>query len=804
MASDQTSSLRRALVTAVVLLLVVAASAPARSQDAPATDPAPQESVPVQEGDPQGKDTAVEERLPLGIDVQADAFSVAENGDAVFEGAVTVIWKDTRFQADRMVFRERRYAEAEGSVLMVWGPNRISGTRMVYDLEEDRGYMENAIGEMDPDFQFTAKRAEKIGPETVRVKGALVTTCTQPVPYWSFRVSSATIRMGGYARLWNIRLKVSKVPIFYLPFLLWPAKKARSPGLMLPDISNQSRQGRGITLPLFIPIGDSADVTVAGTWFEKAGFGLGVEARVIPNQKGSAAFSGFWIQDKVSQAAGQDPNRYSINYRQTQDFRNGFRMIADVNTVSDFNFNNDYARDLAITSLPYNLARLEFTRNGRWAGMNVRQQRREQLFTNGTTLAQQSLPEIELRGRSQRLGKTPLYLAFESSAANIQQRGFQALNPIDADYLRFDVFPTLSIPLSPVRWLDFTPRLSYRWTWWSQSAETEGVLRTVVDEPITRNLGGLGFDLVGPKLYKVFATKGGDGKGKYKNTFEPVISYTYSEGFDGLDRVLVYDEVDPFGRAGNSMSYALRTRLYTRRARATPGLPGGGEAIIMPDGQVSGPPTGEVPFGEGLLPEDLADAPPPAEDAPMEPVEIATLEIRQTRSFSDILSSADLDGDGTNEETSRSSAVSLSGRYNPTAKVSVQLESRYHILYRDIESVNLSGNWNQSYALLGASLVRTNGLRPGQLDRTQLNFNTTFRMWRDKIQLVLRGTWDWDPLPGQPTLPQRQWSVSYSTQCCTFFLERLNRSFLAPNTERNDYYFRIDLRGVGKILDHTF
>ena len=96
-------------------------------------------------------------------------------------------------------------------------------------------------------------------------------------------------------------------------------------------------------------------------------------------------------------------------------------MVADVNVVSDFDYFSDFARELNLVSSPTILARVEFSRNGPSTSMNVRELRREQLFSDGSELVQQTLPEVEWRGRSRRLGKTPLYLAYESSVASVQR-----------------------------------------------------------------------------------------------------------------------------------------------------------------------------------------------------------------------------------------------------------------------------------------------------------------------------------------------------------------------------------------------
>ncbi len=76
-------------------------------------------------------------------------------------------------------------------------------------------------------------------------------------------------------------------------------------------------------------------------------------------------------------------------------------------------------------------------------------------------------------------------------------------------------------------------------------------------------------------------------------------------------------------------------------------------------------------------------------------------------------------------------------------------------------------------------------------------------MLQGRLRLDIDGTYLHNPLSGQSHLPSKRWRVQYATQCCTFLLERLSRSFSAQ-TDRRDFYFRIDLRGVGKLLDFKY
>jgi hypothetical protein len=692
-----------------------------------------------------------------------------------------------------MVLRERRYIEAEGNVLIVWGQNRVFGSRMTYDLDDERGVIENAVGFALDEYIIWAKTIEKIGDKKLRLKQAVVTTCNQPLPYWSFAVSSATVTLEKYARMWNVRLRGLKAPLVYLPYLVWPVKEDRAAGLLMPELSNTQQRGQVYTVPIFIPLGRSADVTLIPRFYTEAGFMSGAESRFIPNLKGAGLLGGFYIDDEV-----EGKERYRLDYRQTQDFRNGFRMVADVGLVSDPEYYTDFERDLNLASAPQSLARLEFSRNGAWTSLNVRELRREQLSTG---LVQSTYPEIEWRGRNRKLGRTPFYLSFESSVASILQES----STIDADYLRGDVAPDIRLPYSPAAWFDITPRVSYRWTrWQQQQADDPTDPDGVKDDWLTRQLWAYGIEIVGPKAYRIFG-KSKD-RARYKHTIEPRITYGFAEEFDRNENVLSFDEIDQIGGAGNTASFALVQRLFARRPQSLPEAPSSAaDSIVLPDGT-----TFETAASDE---DDATEAEPP----PSVPVEIASLEFRQSRSFDRDLSSADLDGDGVIEEFSPYSPITMTGRLNPSPSASIDLRATYDILFDKVRDVSLSGMLRNQVSSLKFSLFRRTGLGvtqqpvagdPGFIlvpneDSTQAQATGGLSLVRDKLKLRVQTSYQSEPEPGDSHFPEQHWQVLYATQCCTFLVERLTREF-ATLEERREVYFRIDLRGVGKLLEKTW
>ena len=118
--------------------------------------------------------------------------------------------------------------------------------------------------------------------------------------------------------------------------------------IVFPEFGSSRNKGDSITQSLFIPIGRSADVTLSGVYFTEAGNGAALRSNIIPNTKGSALFDAFWIRDETE----GDKDRYRATFKQTQEFENGFKLFADLNFVSDFDFLTDFERDLDIVTSP--------------------------------------------------------------------------------------------------------------------------------------------------------------------------------------------------------------------------------------------------------------------------------------------------------------------------------------------------------------------------------------------------------------------------------------------------------------------
>jgi LptD protein/LPS transport system D len=470
----------RSMASGLLLLLALTGVSPAR-------EGAGQESSAPPPAKPDGQRTVVSEGSDgKTLEIAAGPGSVFGKDEFILKGYVDIKFGDSRLQADFVRYvPSTREAHAEGNVILDQGPARITAVSLDYNLETETGTFYGARGYAEPSFIFEAERVEKVSKEDFVLHKATFTACTQPIPYWSFKIGHGLLRLNDYAYLHNLRFKVGRVPVFYTPYLVWPIKTDRASGLLFPEFGVSRRGGTVISNALYWAIRRNMDATFYLDYLSLAGYGNGIEYRYVPSDSGRGQFTGYYIHDQLvrkEQRPGVPIDRWVINYFHNQDFSSGWRLVGNANFISDFDYYRDYVRDLRLSTNPQALSNFYLTRNWGFYSVNLRGERREQLVSipidplpinesffasEEETIIRWIQPEAELRGRRQRLGNSPLFLTLESSG------GFFRKGEPGADYGRFDINPVISSQLSPVPWLDVDANVGYRDTYYSKSQSVD-------------------------------------------------------------------------------------------------------------------------------------------------------------------------------------------------------------------------------------------------------------------------------------------------------------------------------------------
>lgn len=420
------------------------------------------------------------------LEIAAGPGSILDKDNLILKDYVDIRCGDLRIQADLVHYIPSTHdAHAEGNVVIDQAKTRITADIVDYNIESGTGQFINARGYAEPSILFEAARVEQTGKDEMVLYDANFTACTQPVPYWSFKIGKGILHLGDYAYLHDASFKVGHATVFYSPYLVWPIKSDRASGLLFPEFGVSQRSGTVLSEAWYWAMRRNMDSTYYVDWMSKSGLGTGVEYRYVPGQSGRGIFSGYFIRDEVAKEEGKPGvpyDRWLIDYTHQQDLSSEWRFVVNADFVSDFDYFLDFERDIRLSSNPQAVSKAFLTRNWGFYSLNMWAERREQLVQEAiipsgygqpifafdeATILRLTAPEVELRSRRQRIGSLPLYYSLESSVDNFDK------GDKDAVYQRADAFPLLSSQLSPVPWLDVDANAGVRDTYYTKSQRSD-------------------------------------------------------------------------------------------------------------------------------------------------------------------------------------------------------------------------------------------------------------------------------------------------------------------------------------------
>ncbi|HEX6101300.1 MAG TPA: putative LPS assembly protein LptD [Thermoanaerobaculia bacterium] len=524
-------------------------------------------------------------------EIQKDEYSISQGG-------VTIEYQDIKLVAYKVTYNYRtKDVVAEGNVIIDQGPTRITANQAMYNLTSKTGTFFNATGTMDPSMYFSGDRIEKVDEDTYRLTNGVFTSCDLDRPAWSFHIGNADVTLDDYARMRNVSFRARDLPIFYTPRLIWPTKRDRSQGFLIPRARFTDEFGTRLENGYFIPFGDSWDATLYADVSTENYFGGGIEMRYVPSENVKLGdFRARFVNN-----AREKRMEWKYEFRHAQEnLPGGFRGVVDIQDFSRLDFFREYDDDTRVLTLSNIYSSAYLTKNRPKYSLNILADRREYESlepapvqvpgepTRFVTARQryEQLPSLQFRMLPQRIGRTPFYYTMESSSSQLRTGSVDpnGERSIDASYLRTDIFPTLSMRLRTPQWFSVKPQLAVRQTVYSASQQlvcdgpeaplecaaceanpnlpvcTRRELRD--DEGVSRFYAQGQVEVVGPSLSKVYNRAAG-GFSRFKHVIEPRMRYVYTTDVKNQAEIARFDTVDsPFlPIVQDSVEYSLTQRL---------------------------------------------------------------------------------------------------------------------------------------------------------------------------------------------------------------------------------------------------
>lgn len=481
-----------------------------------------------------------------------DSVKTLAPGVYLAEGNVRFSREGMFLTADTLTYDSRgQRLTATGKVAVDFDDFTLSGRELQYDLNTETGVMMDAFGvQKEGDFTVYGTEIRKIGTGWFQVIRGTFTSCNSAVNPWSITVTSAKFHVDHYAFLHNPVFRIRRMPSIYLPYLIWPIKPRRSTGLLIPTVGSSSNKGFTVNTALYLAPADWWDDTIYMDQYDEEGTGLGEEFRYVPSTQTYGWFHGYYIRQKSDHR-----RRWDFTWTHLQNLSKGWYFVGDINLLSDVNFNKQYQRDFYRSTLSGTDSRLFLVRNWGSYSFTSKVERNIQYFTTDGDLVQKTLPGIELRSALKPLPHG-LYFGFQSSADRFHKEWAEYTTvpkKYSLDYNRYDLYPYVEWPLHPFLWLDATPRIGARATYYGQSLDRAS---GNYDAGSTmRDYGLFDLDLTGPRFFRKY--DGGD-----KHVIEPYVKYRFTSRDADASRIPIFDENDRAVLDRNQVRYGVRNRLY--------------------------------------------------------------------------------------------------------------------------------------------------------------------------------------------------------------------------------------------------
>lgn len=397
---------------------------------------------------------------------------VKEENTIYGKGNVEIGYKDNYIRADSVkVNIKTKEAEAEGRVIVSDGTNIFTGDKVYYNFGTGIGKVDGMTSRLGPWFA-KGEQGERIPEKPYYIKNGYVTTCDYDKPHYRMKASDIYIYPGDKVVTKNIVFYLREVPVFYWPYYSKSLKDDRSPWTFVPGYNNKFGKYllTGYTMWIENFLGGKFRPTLKLDYYEKRGIAGGLYGKYGYKDKIQALIRSYLINDKAYKSGKETiektRGRFSMDY--AQKITTDIRGVAEINLLSDPDIIKEYFKDEFKNEIQTENY-INFSKTTQWYQLSLMTKKRLNSFYTDL----EKLPELTFNLLQLRVGKTNLLYVCNASVGYLAQKFARVTGGKDYSAARFDTLHQLSYPDKYFGWLNITPRIGTRQTYWNKRAKWE-------------------------------------------------------------------------------------------------------------------------------------------------------------------------------------------------------------------------------------------------------------------------------------------------------------------------------------------
>lgn len=297
-------------------------------------------------------------REPVADDTRAPLEASAEHYEMVgehqvrMEGSVVVQQGARMLESDQLELdTQTKQARLKDNVRVRQQGMLLTGAEADIDLNSKKLSVSDAEYVIHGNhIRGSASRIHNTQRDVLVLDRSTYTTCEPGANTWYFQADDLRLNAPkGWGTARNMIIKIKDVPVFYLPWFMFPIDDQRQSGFLFPTIGTSSNGGLELSLPYYLNLAPNYDATLAPLYLSKRGTVLNTEFRYLSETGQGDIGGGFLPTDEMYDG----DKRYLGFWHHKSDFKNGWSTLTDYNKVSDPDYFIDIETDLNASALTH-------------------------------------------------------------------------------------------------------------------------------------------------------------------------------------------------------------------------------------------------------------------------------------------------------------------------------------------------------------------------------------------------------------------------------------------------------------------
>ncbi|MGL5359076.1 MAG: LPS assembly protein LptD, partial [Shewanella sp.] len=272
----------------------------------------------------------------------------AEMGkQAVFSGDVIFSQGDRHIAADEAILDQAtEQFDANGNLVFQDSVFTVTADALSAQMRSNQATLTGAQYWLHgQQVNGDAKKLQITNNNNLILTNTNFTTCPPDNVSWLLEADKIKINSAEeWGEIWDARLRIHGVPVFYIPYMTIPVSDKRKTGFLYPSFSSSTTNGVEVSVPYYWNIAPEYDLTYTPSYMTNRGLFSKTEFRYLTgaSQKGQVNFE--FLNNDLMLDGNED--RYLYHWQHQGAIDKNWRVLANFTEVSDNNYFNDLKSDI--------------------------------------------------------------------------------------------------------------------------------------------------------------------------------------------------------------------------------------------------------------------------------------------------------------------------------------------------------------------------------------------------------------------------------------------------------------------------